>query len=167
VPLTPRSCTSVLADLVVPRHARTHARASTTLRSLSLHDSTYRHCIWLVDDVRSGGMSTDSAPAPCGSAQRPSRRTEHLLETCLHQCTRTAPRSRHTCAHRNCATHLAEWCPPCYYAGGPLPSSVEPRGACVTVRDLWTFRPGTRHTVRSASALTRHSQCCDFVTNRI
>jgi hypothetical protein len=72
VPLTPRSCTSVLADLEVPRHARTQARASTTLRSLSLHDSTYRHCIWLVDDVRSGGMSSDSAlpleGAPSGQA---------------------------------------------------------------------------------------------------
>ena len=58
-------------------------------------------------------------------------------------------------AHRDCATHLAEWCPPCYYAGGPLPSSDEPCGACVTERDLWTFRPGAEHTVRIATAFMR------------
>ena len=106
-------------------------------------------------------------PAPCGSAQWPSRRTKHLLETCQHHCTRTVPCSLHTCAYRNCATHLAEWCPPCYYVAGPLSSSVEPRGACVTVRDLWTLRPGTRHSVRSATAITRPSRYCDFVTNRL
>ena len=88
------------------------------------------------------------------------------IETWSHHCTRSVPCSLHTCAHRDCATHLAEWCPPCYYAGGPLTSIVEPRGACVTVRDLWTLRPGTRHSVRHAPAFTRPSRCRDFVTKR-
>ena len=99
----------------------------------SLHDSTYRHCFGLVYDVRSGGVSSDSA-LPLVGSQRPSRRTQHLSESCFIRCIRIS--FPHDCAYRNCATHLAEWCPPCYYVAGPLTTIVEPYDACVAARDL-------------------------------